>query len=194
MGKRVFYLLHHGETLPDPPNRRGDLSLLGVRQLTLAADTLRAHQPTTLWHDDTYAARGGIAIMREAFPAIEVQPLPELAILVASDPPLPYGVLSPAAQEQLAGLIHQEPALHKLVTRFTIASPIADSCEVILTHGNMIRYLISRMVNAPLESLLRMNVQTGSVSRIVIELNDGERRFIVTTINQRGHLPPELWT
>ena len=68
-------------------------------------------------------------------------------------------------------------------------SPERDSVEVIVCHGNVIRYLVSRTLG--LDPALWLNMTIGNCSISVVQVRaDGAMRLV--SFGDVGHLPPEM--
>jgi len=66
-----------------------------------------------------------------------------------------------------------------------------DKNEIIVSHGNLIRYLASRVLGGSTESWLRMRTFNCGITEIAVE-SDG--RLWLVSHNDVGHLPSELIT
>jgi serine/threonine-protein phosphatase PGAM5 len=66
-----------------------------------------------------------------------------------------------------------------------------DRHELIVAHGNVIRYLVTRALGVDPEAWLEMSVHNASLTEIRVE-PDG--RFKVIAVGDSGHLPPSLVT
>ena len=71
--------------------------------------------------------------------------------------------------------------------------PSADGerSELMVCHGNVIRYLVTRALGVDTQAWLEMSVGHASITRIRIE-PDG--RMKVLSVGDVGHLPPNLQT
>jgi len=65
------------------------------------------------------------------------------------------------------------------------------SRELMVCHGNVIRYLITRTLGVDSEAWLEMSVSHGSITRIRIEA-DGSYKLVGA--GDIGHLPPTMHT
>lgn len=66
-----------------------------------------------------------------------------------------------------------------------------DRFEVIVCHGNLIRYLVCRALHVPVVRWTRMNSSHCSMTRIVVRDTGAVR---VVSYNETAHLPPRLVT
>ncbi len=188
-GVRTIYLVRHGvydETDPRDPEVGKALVPKGEEQARLVGARL-AHLPVTV--DALYAspmtrARQTAEIIGQALGGRR----PELAAdLKECTPPT-------ERQDVMARQRPGEPdscrdALERVWARFFRPSPTRDSTEVIVCHGNVIRYLVSRAVGLDLGRWLNMTIANCSLS--VIEVGSRGRTRLVS-YDDVGHLPNEL--
>jgi len=81
--------------------------------------------------------------------------------------------------------------LEDAFARYFRPSPERDSTEVLVCHGNVIRYMVVRALGADPKLWLGMSLANCSLT--VIEVRpDG--RFRITAVGDRGHLPVPLQT
>eukprot|EP01012_Entosiphon_sulcatum_P030016 TRINITY_DN36805_c0_g1_i1.p1 TRINITY_DN36805_c0_g1~~TRINITY_DN36805_c0_g1_i1.p1 ORF type:complete len:270 (-),score=32.87 TRINITY_DN36805_c0_g1_i1:19-804(-) len=75
--------------------------------------------------------------------------------------------------------------------KFTESGEPRSTNELIVGHGNVIRYFVCRSLQLKPQSWLRMNLANCSITKIDIR-SDG--RVFVSAIGENGFLPPELIT
>jgi serine/threonine-protein phosphatase PGAM5 len=66
-----------------------------------------------------------------------------------------------------------------------------DRTELIVCHGNLIRYLVCRALRAPVPTWLRMTTSHCGLTRILVR---GTGAVRVVSYNETSHLPPDLVT
>jgi serine/threonine-protein phosphatase PGAM5 len=66
-----------------------------------------------------------------------------------------------------------------------------DRHDLLVCHGNLIRYLICRALEAPPESWANLDINNCGISTVLIE---PKRGTVVLTHNDSGHLPQPLHT
>jgi len=66
-----------------------------------------------------------------------------------------------------------------------------ESVDVLVCHGNVIRYFICRALQVDPSAWLRMSVLNGSISMVVIRPNG---RISIRQVGEAGHFPPRLLT
>ena len=62
---------------------------------------------------------------------------------------------------------------------------------MVIAHGNVIRYLITRALGVDTKAWLEMSVGNASITQVLVE-PDG--RFKVISLGDVGHLPPSMQT
>jgi serine/threonine-protein phosphatase PGAM5 len=81
--------------------------------------------------------------------------------------------------------------LDAVFARYFRASPARDSTEVLVCHGNVIRWLVTRAMGADPKLWLTMSLANCSLTVIEVKPNGGCR---LTAVGDRGHLPVALQT
>jgi broad specificity phosphatase PhoE len=76
-------------------------------------------------------------------------------------------------------------------TKYFAATPDKDTVDVIVTHGNVIRWTLLRALNADTKAWPSLDLANGSISVFAVEAS-GEVH--VVTYDDVGHLPVELQT
>ena len=67
----------------------------------------------------------------------------------------------------------------------------ADRFEIVVCHGNLIRYLLCRAIEVPVVRWTRLNSNHCSMTRIIVR-DSGTIR--VVSYNETAHLPPKMIT
>jgi broad specificity phosphatase PhoE len=64
--------------------------------------------------------------------------------------------------------------------------------ELLVAHGNIIRYFVRRALGDPIAKWLRMNITQCGLTVIVVGPRRG--RVVLMSFNDVGHLPPKMRT
>jgi serine/threonine-protein phosphatase PGAM5 len=181
-------LVRHGHYDADPkadPARGPGLSPIGVAQARLAGDRLRGEAPfdTTLVSPmqrarDT-AASIGLALPDARFTVVE-------DLRECTPPTRRTDVTAEETPESLAACKAQ---LDRVFARYFRAADGADRRRLLVCHGNVIRYLVTRALGVDTAAWLEMSVGHASITRIRVE-PDG--RYKVIAVGDVGHLAPTL--
>lgn len=66
-----------------------------------------------------------------------------------------------------------------------------DSYEIFICHANVIRYIVCRALQFPPEGWLRLSLNNGSITHLVIRPNG---RVALRTLGDTGFMPPDKIT
>jgi serine/threonine-protein phosphatase PGAM5 len=187
---RTIILVRHGAYVADPKDSSPGpgLSPLGIAQAKLAAARL-AGMPGTfdaLRASPMTRALETAKIIAAELPGVSLEVLPDLAEctprtrrkeIIANDKP-----------EDLAACAAK---LDALFARLFVPAEGKERRELLVCHGNVTRYLVTRALGVDTEAWLEMSVPHASLTQILVEA-DG--RFKVISIGDIGHVPPNLQT
>jgi serine/threonine-protein phosphatase PGAM5 len=182
---RTIYLVRHGAYLPDPkanPESGPGLSTLGVAQARLVATRLRAmpiavttvtsstlaraQQTAAIVHEQIGDARASAsALLSECTP-------PALAIARSSD-----DSAMKACQQRLDSAFA------------TFFSPATAKHDVLVCHGNVIRYLVTKAMGADTRIWPSLSVGHASITSIEVH---GPGVYRIVSVGDIGHIPANL--
>jgi len=183
-GVRTLTLVRHGEY----DHRRGDkggLVALGVAQARLLAARLRSETPLTSIRTST---------MRRALETARViaEDFPGLPLLSS---PLLQECLPPTWREEAMKDTTPERAaacaarLDRVYEELVVPSPAGDEHLLVVAHGNVIRYFVTKILRADPRAWLEMSIANGSVTEIAVP-HDGDVKLL--SFGDAGHIPPRL--
>jgi serine/threonine-protein phosphatase PGAM5 len=188
---RTIVLVRHGHYLPDPaanPHLGPGLSPLGVAQAHLLGARL-AGMPArfdALYVSPLQRARDTAATVAMDFPGRKFEVLNDLE--ECTPPTHRTEVISAETAEHLTACKAQ---LDRLFARYFRPAAGAERTELMVCHGNVIRYLATRALGVDSAAWLEMSVGHASITVIRIEA-DGS--FRVISLGDRGHLPGNMLT
>ncbi|MBN8726298.1 MAG: histidine phosphatase family protein [Xanthomonadales bacterium] len=186
---RTLVLVRHGWYEPDPAadaKLGPHLAPVGVAQAHLAGARLRGSDFDALWVSPLQRARDTAAVMALDFPGRRFDVVDDLA--ECTPPTRRKDIMEREKPEDLAACKAQ---LDRAFARFFKPAEGAERSELLVCHGNVIRYLVTRALGVDTESWLEMSVRNASITTIRVEA-DG--RFKVIGVGDAGHLPPTLLT
>lgn len=188
---REVVLVRHGHYVADPAvdERIGPgLSPIGVAQARLAAARLHNDLPHIdgLYVSPMQRARDTAAAIGSAFPA---QAFDVVADLAECTPPTRRKEIM--AEETEASTTACKAQLDRAFKRFFETPSNAGRTDLLVCHGNVIRYLVTRALGVDTAAWLEMSPGHASVTRIRIEA-DG--RYKVVAVGDVGHIPANLRT
>lgn len=191
MASRYIYLIRHGQYNPDAKTNdplESSLTPLGKQQAQKTAKALR-HVPITAVHTSTLNRAVETAeIITAVFPEIELQ---RTRRLWESIP-----VVSQSLQTQFYHfppdeLQKQAARSAKAFEHYFKPTRGTDKHEILVTHGNLIRYFVCRALRVDPSAWLHMDCHNCGITRVRIsEFGD---TFLIG-YNDIGHLPPRFRT
>lgn len=190
-GVRTLYLVRHGfydyEDNAHPDSGKA-LVPLGVAQARLTASRLRA-MPVEFdaIHASTMTrARQTAAVIAESFPGLSVWQTRDLRECTPTT--WREDIMAEVTEEEAADC---EARIERAFAEFFVPSPDGDRNEIVVCHGNVIRYLVTRCLGVDPHAWLGMSVGNCSITTIRIT-PDGA--FKVLGVGDVGHIPPTLQT
>lgn len=187
---RTIIIVRHGAYVSDPANESPGpgLSPLGIAQAKLAAARLAAMPGTfdAIRTSPLTRAHETAKVIAAELPGLPVEVVPDLA---ECTPPTRRKEI--AAREKPEDLTACAARLDALFRRLFVPASGRERREIVVCHGNVTRYLVTRALGVDPEAWLEMSVAHASLTQIYIE-PDG--RFKVISIGDMGHLPPNLQT
>jgi serine/threonine-protein phosphatase PGAM5 len=190
-GVRTVYLIRHGEY--DQADERDPevgkaLVPLGVAQARLVAARLRGLpvEMTSLHSSTMTRARQTALVIGEEFPDLELQVSP--LISECTPPTWRDDVMADEEEYDLTACTRQ---LEEAFSLYFAPSPEADRHDVVVCHGNVIRYFVTKVLKVDTMAWLGMSI--GNCSLTVVKVNpDGSMKLL--SFGDVGHLPPNLST
>jgi len=190
-GVRTVYLIRHGdydhEDERDPDVGRG-LVPLGVAQARITGSRLRGLpvEMTSLHSSTMTRARETALVIGEEFPDLEL----ETSRLLRECTPATWRE-DVMAEEDQADIEACTKQLDEAFPIYLAPSPEADRHDIVVCHGNVIRYFVTRVLKVDTEAWLGMSI--GNCSLTVVTINaDGSMKLL--SYSDIGHIPPNLTT
>jgi len=183
LGTRTLVLVRHGQYSTETG---GKLTDLGREQADFTgrflAKQLAEERVHALWSSTLPRARETASIL-----ATSLSELKPRAVSVLRE-----GMYSKVkgyevpAEERAEDRARADAAYEKF---FRMSRP--DRLEIVVCHGNLIRYLVCRALHAPILRWTRMNSSHCSLTRILVRDTGAVR---VVSYNETGHLPTKWVT
>jgi probable phosphoglycerate mutase len=191
MAQRFLYIVRHGQYAKDDTIRvvtDGSLTALGREQAALAAARLAGLPVATIHHSDLRRATETAAIIATRLPGAALQ---SSRLLRECIPSIPSGfepLFTRISPERVA---RDAPrADEAFATYFTpLPDGADDRHEVIVCHGNLISFLVCRVLGAPRDAWLHTDIQLCGITEVTI---GGPRKITLERHNDTAHLPPHL--
>ena len=190
-GVRTVYLIRHGEYDHDDerdPDVGKALVPLGVAQAKLIASRLRGLPVTmTSLHSSTMTrARQTALVIGEDFPDLQLET--SRLIRECTPPTWREDIMAGETAEDLEACTQ---TLEEAFPGYFAPSPDADRHDVVVCHGNVIRYFVTRVLGVDTNAWLGMSI--GNCSLTVVRVKaDGTMKLL--SFGDVGHIPPNLST
>ncbi|MEW6367837.1 MAG: histidine phosphatase family protein [Acidobacteriota bacterium] len=186
---RVIYLLRHGAYTPDPKADRllgPGLAPIGVAQARLVGARLSAlpFRFDAIYASPLTRALETARVVAADLPGAKIEILPDLE--ECTPPTWRIEVVADSSPEEMAACAQR---LDRLFARLFIPAQGSERRELLVCHGDVIRYLVTKALRVDTKAWLEMSVRHASLTVVRVE-PDG--RFKVITIGDTGHLPPSL--
>ncbi len=184
---RTIVLVRHGNYVDDPaiPEMPGPhLSMLGIAQARLAGARLAGRHFDLLLESPMQRARDTAAQIAPDFPNQSFQLAPELAECTP-----PTWRTDVTRDEKPADMQACKQRLDRVFAKYFVPAQGQPQTDLLVCHGNVIRYLVTRALKVDTKAWLEMSVGNASITTIRIE-PDG--RFKVIAVGDVGHIPPNL--
>ncbi len=188
---RTIVLVRHGHYAPDPnvdPKLGPGLTELGIAQARLVAARLAALPGgfDVLWASPLTRAQETAKVIVADFDGAAIVNLPELE--ECTPPTRRKEITVTMKPEELGACARQ---LDRLFAEHFKPAAGTPKQELMVCHGNVIRYLITKALGVDTEAWLEMSVGHVSMTTIRIEA-DGSMKLIAA--GDIGHVPPNLRT
>jgi len=187
MGRKVIYLVRHGhyessDATCDPSE--GCLTELGKAQAYLVAQRLRQFPIDRIHSSSMKRAVETADVIAAAFPEISLHTSNLLW-------EFHWKIFTDAVQllegEALKQVEQTKQRIEAAFQHYFVPNPIkTEQREILVCHGNIIRYFVCRALRISFETLSNMESANCSITTLTVE-TDG--RLILIDYNDVGHLP-----
>jgi len=191
-GVRTLYLIRHGQYDHDDdrdPDIGKALVPLGIAQSKLVAGRLNSlpAKMSSLISSTMTRARQTAMIINQDFPELELH---QTRLIRECTPPTwREDIMEGENSEELKKCTDN---LDAAFSKYFIPSPDEeDRNSIIVCHGNVIRYFVTKVLKVETMSWLQMT--TGNCGLTVVRIKpDGSMKLV--SFNDMGHIPPNLQT
>jgi serine/threonine-protein phosphatase PGAM5 len=191
-GVRTLYLIRHGQYDHDDdrdPDIGKALIPLGIAQSKLVANRLKSLpvKMSSLISSTMTRARQTAMIINQDFPELEL--VQTRLIRECTPPTWREDIMEGETPEELENCTDNLDAAFSKY--FIPSSDEEDQNDIIVCHGNVIRYFVTKVLKVETMSWLQMT--TGNCGLAVIRIKpDGSMKLV--SFNDMGHIPPNLRT
>ena len=190
MGIRYLYLVRHAQRAPEAPDDgplESGITPAGIEQARLAADRLASLPIATIYSSPLLRAAETAGILAQRHPAARLVVLPALAECI---PVMPRFYVAESIWISPADYARMKRRADTVYARLFKSARGTDRHELVVSHGNLLRYLLLRALGVDTAQWAAMDLLNCSVSVVVCE----PRRTWVAAIGDAEHLPPRLQT
>jgi serine/threonine-protein phosphatase PGAM5 len=188
MGTRVLYLVRHGQYhMAEESPKYGQLTPLGRRQARRVGKRLASVEFDVLHHSDMLRATETAALIAKELSAklpTRSSKLLREGIPTAPVPGVPNHTRADARQARAR--------MESAFSRYFKRPRSGERHELLVAHGNIIRYLVRRAMGDPIAKWVQMNITQCGLTVIVLGPRRG--RVVLMSFNDVGHLPPNMRT
>ncbi|MBK9096530.1 MAG: histidine phosphatase family protein [bacterium] len=191
-GIRTIYLIRHGDynqTDESDEFTGNELTPLGIAQARLLSARLKAMsiEFTSLTSSTMTRARQTAIIVNEEFPELTLAQ--DELISECTPPTWRKDVMS---ETDSVELVQCKNNIEKAFAKYFISSPDEnDRNDIIVCHGNVIRYFVTKVLNVDTMSWLQMSITNCSLT-IIRVLPDGKMKL--DAFSDYGHIPENMRT
>ncbi|MCX6168256.1 MAG: histidine phosphatase family protein [Ignavibacteriales bacterium] len=191
-GVRFLYLIRHGDYTPQDDNLPDSVNVLtplGIAQARLVSARLKGMNIhfNLLISSTMTRARQTAEVINEDFPELKLEPSD--LVRECTPPSWRKDVMAGVdTTKRLECVNNLEAAFQK----YFIPSPNGkDRNDIIVCHGNVIRYLVTKVLRVDTQSWLQMSITNCSLT-IIRVLPDGTMKL--DAFSDYGHIPENLRT
>ncbi|AKV04618.1 putative phosphoglycerate mutase [Labilithrix luteola] len=181
MGTRTLILLRHGQYEADAG---GILTALGREQARVSGEYLANLRFDAVWSSTLPRARETAGIVAKEI-AIDAERVRHVGVLREGMYTKIEGYEIPA-NERREDRARADAAYEKFFRKSR-----TDRTELLVCHGNLIRYLLCRALRTSVDKWIKMTSTHCGISRVLIRPSGAVR---VVSYNEHSHLPPKLVT
>ena len=191
-GTRTIYLIRHGEydqTDTTDSDIGKKLTPLGIAQARLVSARLKGipAEFTSLTSSTMIRARETAIVINQDFPELKLQ---QSALISECTPPTwRKDIMTDETETDLNMCVEN---LEKAYKEIFVPSPDSkDRNDIIVCHGNVIRYFVTKVLNVDTMSWLQMSITNCSLT-IIRVLPDGSMKL--DAFSDYGHIPENMRT
>ncbi|XP_059569439.1 serine/threonine-protein phosphatase PGAM5, mitochondrial-like isoform X2 [Alligator mississippiensis] len=189
--RHIFLIRHSQYNLDGRADKKGTLTPLGREQADLTGHRLASLglKFEKIIHSSMTRATETTEIISKYLPGVKKisTDLLREGAPIEPDPPISHWKPEAVYYEDGARV---EAAFRNYIHRAD-AKQEEDSYEIYVCHANVIRYIVCRALQFPPEGWLRMSLNNGSITHLVIRPNG---RVALRTLGDTGFMPPEKIT
>ncbi|XP_010128049.1 PREDICTED: serine/threonine-protein phosphatase PGAM5, mitochondrial [Chlamydotis macqueenii] len=190
--RHIFLIRHSQYNLDGRADKDRTLTALGREQAELTGQRLASLglKFDQIIHSSMTRATETTEIISKHLPGVKKISTDLLREGAPIEPDPPVSHWKPEAVQYYEDGARIEAAFRNFIHRAD-AKQEEDSYEIFVCHANVIRYIVCRALQFPPEGWLRMSLNNGSITHLVIRPNG---RVALRTLGDTGFMPPDKIT
>jgi serine/threonine-protein phosphatase PGAM5 len=188
---RTIYLIRHAQhdrANPDDDALEGGLTPAGQMQADWTARRLQGLPVQAIFCSDLRRTQQTAAVLARCFPALRVRCDSDLRECVPVIPPLQADHFTELEPGEVSRHLNRA---ERAFARYFHRTDGRDVQEILVTHGNLLRYFVCRALDLPAERWTSLEIYNCGITEFTIESNG---RTQLVSHNDSGHLPSYLKT
>lgn len=190
MAHKTLYLVRHGQYNPEDQSNPlgGSLTAVGHEQVIRTAEALAQVPVTAIYTSRLTRAVETARQIAARHPGVQVI---ELEYLKEISPPLPYLAVKLMKDMPVRKVTRDRRNIERAYRQLFKPAGKQDEYEVVVCHGNVIRYFACRILQVPPSVWMSMEIYNASITSVEI---DRYGNSILLSYNETGHLSENLKT
>jgi len=190
MAHRTLYLVRHGQYDPEDKSSPlgGGLTAVGLEQVCCTAELFAQVPVNAIFTSRLTRAVETARLIAARHAGLEIR---EIEHLKEISPPLPYLALKWMKDQPVRKITRERKNLEKVFNQLFKPAGSKDEYEVVICHGNVIRYFACRVLQVPPAVWMSMEIYNASITSVEI---DRYGNSILLSYNESGHLSERLKT
>lgn len=192
MGRRMIYLVRHGQhdATHRPSDGRGPrLTDVGRVQAEYVGQRLQTLPIVAVHSSPLRRAVETTQIIMKAFPGRRRRTNPLLQECIPGIPRVNAEYFAHLSPKMLDTHLKQAESAFRVV--FRPARGAVDRHEIVVCHGNIMRYFVCRAMQIPIDTWGNIDIFNCGICEVIVE-SDG--RIMLVSHNDSGHLPYDIRT
>lgn len=188
---RTLYLIRHAQhdrANPDDDALEGGLTPAGQMQADWTARRIQGLPAQAIYSSDLRRTQQTAAVLARCFPELRVRIDADLRECVPIIPPLQADHFTDLEPGEVTRSLNRA---ERAFARYFRRVEGRDVQEILVTHGNLLRYFVCRALGLPAERWTSLEIYNCGITEITIESNG---RTQLVSHNDAGHLPYYLKT
>lgn len=195
MGQLTLYLVRHGQydSAKNTDDLGTGLSEKGRQQSRLTGHALQHLSVQHIHYSTMRRTQQTAELLAEAFNGVQIHPTEKLWETIPSVPRslIKFFLLSFPDLTDDRIIENRAHADHAFDHYFQASGEVKDEHVILVTHGNLIRYFVCRVLDIPIDGWVSMSSSNCGITRVAV---DEAGHPTLLAYNEINHLPLDLRT